>query len=99
MFDEFTLDANAVAGELEILFAVEMTAVVARCAHCGNEAAVGTLRAYVNAPGVVLRCSICGEVVISWAWTPSGGRVDRSGASWLDQPSSAAPSAAASPDT
>ena len=83
MFDESTLDANAVAGDLELLFDVEMTTVIALCAHCANEAAVGTLRAYLNGPGVVLRCSVCGEVVIAWAWTPAGARIDQSGASWL----------------
>jgi hypothetical protein len=79
MIDELTLDANAVAGDLELLFGAEMTVVVARCAHCGNEAAVGTLRAYIHGPGVVLRCTVCGQVVVCWAWTPTGPRIDRSG--------------------
>ena len=83
---ELTLDANAVAGDLEVLFGVEMTAVVARCAHCGNVAEVGALRAYTRCPGVVLRCIVCQQVVLRWAWTPSGPRLDRSGAAVLDTP-------------
>jgi hypothetical protein len=62
--DPMTLDANAAAGMLMEIFGTEMTVAASRCAHCGNRAQLGTLRAYMNAPGVVLRCSICTEVVM-----------------------------------
>ena len=84
MEDWLVLDANAVAGELVELFGVEMTVVVHRCAHCGNTAAVGTLRAYTHGPGVVLRCAVCREVVLRWVWRPDGPRIDRSGAASMD---------------
>ena len=81
--DPFTLDANAVAGMLQEIFGSEMTAVASQCAHCGNHAELGTLRAYVG-PGVVLRCSICGQVVIRIATLPDGShRVDLRGAALL----------------
>jgi Family of unknown function (DUF6510) len=62
--DPMTLDANAAAGMLMEIFGTEMTVAASRCTHCGNRAQLGTLRAYMNAPGVVLRCSICTEVVL-----------------------------------
>ncbi|MGI8928062.1 MAG: DUF6510 family protein [Candidatus Limnocylindrales bacterium] len=62
--DPLTLDANACAGLLMGVFGTEMTAAASRCTHCGNRAQVGSLRAYIHAPGVVLRCSTCTEVVL-----------------------------------
>jgi len=62
--DALTLDANAVAGMLIDVFGTDMTATMSRCAHCGNRGQVGSMRAYTHAPGVVLRCSICTEVVL-----------------------------------
>jgi hypothetical protein len=81
--DELVLDANAVAGELTELIGLDVTAFVARCAHCGNHDAMGSLRAWAHGPGVVLRCVICSEVVVRWARTPSGPRLDLRGAAFL----------------
>jgi hypothetical protein len=86
MDDPLMLDANAVAGELIELFGVELTAVTHQCAHCGNRAAVGTLRAWIGGPGVVLRCSICGDVVLRWSRVARGIVVDLSGAAILELP-------------
>ena len=83
--DPYALDANAVAGMLAEVFGNEMTHVPARCGHCGNRAQVGTLRAYgLNGPGVVLRCSICHEMVIRLMRRPDGTfLVDARGAAYL----------------
>jgi hypothetical protein len=83
MDDPLMLDANAVAGELTELFGVDLTALIHRCAHCGNRGAVGTLRAWTRGPGVVLRCSICSEVVVRWMRTDAGARVDLRGVAYL----------------
>jgi hypothetical protein len=83
MDDPLVLDANAVAGEMQELMGFEMTAFLARCAHCGNRDAVGSLRAWVHGPGVVLRCVICSEVVVRWVRTPDGARLDLRGAAFL----------------
>lgn len=77
------LDANAVAGLLQDVFGAEMTAAPSQCDHCGNEAAVGTLIAYTRAPGVVLRCSVCSEVVIRVVETRDALYVDARGARYL----------------
>jgi hypothetical protein len=82
--DPRTLDANAVAGMLIEIFGTEMTLAACRCTHCGNSAEIGTLRAYTNAPGVVLRCSICTEVVIRIMRRADGTYlVDARGAAYL----------------
>jgi hypothetical protein len=83
--DSNALDANAVAGMLVEIFGTEMTTVASRCAHCGNRAMVGSLRAYgLNGPGVVLRCSTCTEIVMRFMRRPDGGfLVDARGATYL----------------
>jgi hypothetical protein len=81
--DPLMLDANAVAGDLAALMGVEFTAFMARCAHCGNRDAIGSLRAWTHGPGVVLRCVICSEVVIRWVQRPDGPRLDLRGAAFL----------------
>jgi hypothetical protein len=48
---------------------------------------VGTMRAYVRGPGIILRCPACAEVVIRIAETPRGTVIDVSGASYLRIPS------------
>lgn len=85
MDDQYALDGNAVGGMLIEIFGSEMTAVRSRCAHCGNQAAVGTLRVYgLNGPGVVLRCSICTEIVMRAMRRPDGTfLVDARGAAYL----------------
>jgi Family of unknown function (DUF6510) len=81
--DPLTLDANAVAGLLSDAFGAEMTATPGQCANCGNVAMVGTLIAYTRGPGVVLRCSVCAEVVIRIVETPDSMLVDARGAVYL----------------
>jgi hypothetical protein len=83
--DDSALDANAVAGMLVEIFGSEMTVVASRCAHCGNRAQLGTLRAYgLNGPGVVLRCSTCTQVVMRLMRREDGTfLVDTRGAAYL----------------
>jgi len=81
--DALTLDANAVAGMLQAIFGTDMTAAASQCAHCGNQAMVGSLRAYIG-PAVVLRCSICTQVVARIAAMPDGShRIEMRGAAFL----------------
>ncbi len=82
--DPLTLDANATAGMLMEIFGTEMTVAASRCTHCGNRAQVGSLRAYVHAPGIVLRCSSCTEVVLRIMRRPDGSYlVDARGAAYI----------------
>ena len=82
--DPMTLDANAAAGMLMEIFGTEMTVASVDAAHCGNRAQLGTLRAYMNAPGVVLRCSVCAEVVMRIMRRADGSfLVDARGAQYI----------------
>lgn len=83
--DALTLDANAVAGMMYEIFGTEMTIVASRCANCGNRAQLGTLRAYcVGGPGVVLRCSVCAEIVMRMMRRADGSYlVDARGAAYM----------------
>ena len=62
MDHDHALDGNAAAGALAEVFGVEITVAVTTCATCGDARAVGELRAYMQAPGVVLRCTSCDAV-------------------------------------
>lgn len=82
--DPLTLDANATAGLLMEVFGTEMTVAASCCTHCGNRAQVGSLRAYIHAPGVVLRCSTCTEVVLRIMRRADGSYlVDARGAAYI----------------
>ena len=76
-------DGNVLAGTLEALFGADMTAVPARCAHCDTVNAVGAMRAYVRAPGAVLGCPACDEVVPRMVETVNATYFDARGASYL----------------
>src|SRR5205085_9454657 len=58
------LDGNAIAGELVELYGREMTTATGACANCGATAQIGALWVYVRAPGTVVRCPSCGNVVM-----------------------------------
>ncbi len=80
---ELMLDANSVAGVFQEIFGVEMTAAPTECAHCGNEAEIGTLLAFTQGPGIVLRCSTCEQVVLRITQTPDAIYLDARGALYL----------------
>ncbi|HTI30352.1 MAG TPA: DUF6510 family protein [Methylomirabilota bacterium] len=84
MDEPMMLDANAVAGDLAEMFGFEMTAVVHRCAHCGNVGQMGTLLAWTQGPGITLRCCICRDVVVRMVMTPSRTLIDVSGAAYME---------------
>ena len=62
---ELRLDGNAAAGLLSEVFAAEMTAAIGTCAHCGATNAIGAVWVYAHAPGTVLRCPDCTEVLMT----------------------------------
>ena len=77
---ELMLDANATAGVLHEIFGLEMTAEPTECANCGREAEMGTLLAFTQGPGIVLRCSGCENVVLRIVQTPDATYLDARGA-------------------
>ena len=58
------LDGNAIAGLLHEVFGSEMTTVATVCASCGASRQAAELHVYLRAPGVVVRCPSCGNVVM-----------------------------------
>ena len=77
------LDGNAVAGLLQDIFGLEMTANPAECANCGNVSELGGLLAFTHAPGVVLRCPACEAVMLSIVQTPDALYLEARGASYV----------------
>jgi hypothetical protein len=61
--DEATLDGNAAAGDLQELFAVEVTQMVVVCAGCGTSGPLAEARTFALAPGLTLRCPACDAVL------------------------------------
>ena len=55
-----SLDGNAAAGALGDLFAFDVTVAVSTCATCRDARRIAELRAFLDAPGLVLRCASCG---------------------------------------
>jgi hypothetical protein len=58
------LDGNAAAGELNKVFAVDVTAARGQCANCGLTRHFAEAHLYVNCPGMVARCSGCGHILL-----------------------------------
>ena len=80
---ELMVDGNAAAGVLFEVFGTEMTAAPTECATCGNEGALGTLLAFTEGPGIVLRCPACENVVLRVVETPGAFILDARGAVYL----------------
>ncbi|MEX2030449.1 MAG: DUF6510 family protein [Anaerolineales bacterium] len=80
---ELTLDGNAVAGLLHEVFGSEMTVAPAECHNCGKVSQLGETHAYTHAPGVILRCPGCQEVLLRIVRTPAGMHLDARGIAFL----------------
>lgn len=72
------LDGNAAAGAMAQVFGTDITDAMGTCRLCGHRAAMGQTRAYLDGPGVVLRCPECETVLMRWASGPS--------AVWVEMP-------------
>ena len=80
--NDLAIDGNAVAGSLDKIFAVDVTAASVTCAGCGQESPLADEKAYLRGPGSVLQCKHCSSIL---------GRLRRSeDALWVDLDSSAA---------
>ncbi len=80
---EMMLDGNAVSGLLQDIFGLEMTTNPAECANCGNVSEMGGLLAFTQAPGAVLRCPACENVMMRIVETPDAIYLDARGAVYL----------------
>jgi len=84
---DLRLDGNALGGTLEELFGAEMTASSGACARCGRVAELGAqhLYRYPHAPGAVLRCAACSNVLLVVVPRPGGVRLSLVGLRWFDR--------------
>ena len=58
------LDGNAAAGELNTIFALDITAAEGRCANCGTIRHFADAHLYMRCPGMVARCPVCQHVLL-----------------------------------
>jgi Family of unknown function (DUF6510) len=58
------LDGNAIGGLLLEVFGTDMTMAVGTCAFCGRTGPVAETVVYLRAPGTVVRCRTCGNVLM-----------------------------------
>jgi hypothetical protein len=78
------LDGNAAAGMLSEVFALEVTGARGRCEGCGNIGELGGARAYVEAPGVVIRCRACESVLLVLVRGEGRYWLGAQGLSWIE---------------
>ena len=58
------LDGNAIAGRLHEVFGAELTTATGECANCGARAQMAETVVYLRAPGTVVRCRSCDNVLL-----------------------------------
>jgi hypothetical protein len=61
---DLMVDGNALAGVLREVFVHEMTTARVACAGCGEVEPIGAEHVYMQAPGIVLRCCHCEDVLL-----------------------------------
>ena len=81
---DLRLDGNAIGGLLNELFGTELTAAPCVCGGCGAREEIARLDVYVHAPGVVVRCRHCGDVMIRIVRGPSRTWIDLTGTARLE---------------
>jgi hypothetical protein len=83
---QLRLDGNAVAGLLQELFVHEVTTVRGACASCGQVAEMGAqhLYMYPHAPGAVLRCRSCNDLLMVLVHDGERFRLALRGFVWLE---------------
>jgi len=77
--DSQRLDGNGAAGVLQEIFAVEMTTASCTCEGCGRVSLIGALHLYGGAMGTVLRCPMCGTLVLCITSGPKGHFIELRG--------------------
>jgi Family of unknown function (DUF6510) len=87
--DASPLDGNATAGALGEMFAFNVTMAMTTCAHCRDTRPMAELVAYVQTPGIVLRCRSCGGVQLRLVQSTERAWLDLRGIQVLQIPAGA----------
>ena len=77
------LDGNAAAGELSRVFNIDITAAEGQCASCGAKRRFAEAHLYMQCPGLVARCVVCGEVLLRLANADQRMFLDMRGMTYL----------------
>ena len=77
------LDGNAAAGELSRIFAMDITSAEGQCANCGAKERFAEAHLYVQCPGIVARCALCGYVLLRFVNTKQHVYLDLRGMTYL----------------
>jgi len=77
------LDGNAAAGELSRIFAMDITSAEGQCANCGAKRRFAEAHLYVQCPGLVARCVLCGHVLLRFVNTKQHVYLDLRGMTYL----------------
>jgi hypothetical protein len=80
---EMFIDGNAPAGPLAAVFAFDVSSTHGRCAGCGTVAPLAQAHVYNQAPGLVMRCSSCENVLMRLVSGGSRTWVELTGLSYL----------------
>ncbi len=78
------VDGNALAGELSEVFSQDVTVARVACGGCDAVEQLGADHAYVQAPGMVLRCCHCDHVLLVMVRAGEQLRVSLAGSRWID---------------
>ncbi len=78
------LDGNRAAGLLAVAFGRDVTDVGGVCAICGHRHAMAESHVYDRAPGLVMRCPVCGNVELVIVEVRDEVRVSLRGFRYLD---------------
>jgi hypothetical protein len=79
-------DGNALAGPLQSVLGIEVTAAVGRCTGCGRTAPMAEVRVFDHAPGLIARCPVCDQVLLRMVHGPGRAWVDLRGLTYLQLP-------------
>ena len=60
------VDGNAIGGLLAEVFGTEMTSAPTVCGNCGDARPVAELVVYLRAPGTIVRCRTCHNVLMAF---------------------------------
>ena len=77
------LDGNAAAGELSRIFVADLTSAEGECANCGARKPFAEAHLYMQCPGLVARCALCGHVLLRLASSPGRVILDLRGMTYL----------------
>ena len=69
------LDGNVLAGPLSQLGEAEFTTLVGTCSGCHDASALAAAMVYPDSPGLVVRCHVCGDVLLVVVESPAGTEV------------------------